>query len=207
MIRVPVEAGKNTRSATENRKETSMLSTCPSCLSQVNHPDHLFDVTCECGAHFSPYLNIDDPKPNSFSEYAESNSAFKEIVQFGEKLGSDIDTPMEPSMDKIIEEKTPTPPPMPAAEGTKSFGAAREMLISTTSELSGHVIQTHYMPVSLVVPFQATSSNPIQQGVLGLWKMAEGVGANGLVGLQTTITPDGQNLLLVGVPIRCSKVV
>lgn len=188
-----------------------MLSTCPSCLSQVNHPDHLFDVTCECGTHFSPFLNVDEKKDNSFSEYAESNAAFQDIVSFGEKVSADVDTPMEPIMQTIGTKETTAPPlSAPTAdfpEGlTKGVVTGKEMLMTTGSELSGYAIQAHYTPLSVLTPLQAGQGSPLQVGFLNLWKMAEALGANGVIGLQAQVMPDGQNALLIAIPVRCSKV-
>ena len=35
-----------------------MLSTCPSCLSQVQHQDHLSQVTCSCGVTFPTIMEL-----------------------------------------------------------------------------------------------------------------------------------------------------
>ena len=88
-----------------------MHSKCPSCKTQIEHEDYLFEVKCEkCGMRFNPFYDamqatadaaqaapssmgeqMDTLQNNSQSismaeDFSESNNAFADVREFGESL-------------------------------------------------------------------------------------------------------------------------
>jgi hypothetical protein len=196
-----------------------MLSTCPSCLSQVSHADHLFDVTCECGTHFSPFLNVDSgiessnsPEAKPLTEFAdttplndfsESNEAFADIRNFGEALGSDNEPPVTPPPVAKTEKaaaktaKTAETPLTAAPVLTSSF------LITRGSMLQGYEIETYLSPVSLWSDLEPTDQNPMKPAFSTLWETATKAGANAVIDIHWSLSPDCTRVLISGTPVRC----
>lgn len=182
-----------------------MLSTCPTCLAQVTHADHLFDVTCDCGAHFSPFLNVDNHESTDNSQFTESSNAFQEIVNFGEGLESaSLDTPVESAIISSPEIPEPTKetrikePPAPRTEGN--------LILVAGSTLSDYQIVEYFAPLSTLADLDTTNHNPMQNAFDTLTGLAQGLGATAIIGLQMTVTNDGAKVLLMGTPVRCVKI-
>lgn len=191
-----------------------MLSTCPSCLAQVNHADHLFDVTCECGNHFSPFLNVENsggyeaPPESKPQEFNESANAFQDIVNFGETLSAeDMDKPMEPLAMGAPAPETPksqkTPPPIPQGGAGGSFDG---VTLTSQDVLSDQQITNYFPPISTIQDLDTSLTNPMQPAFQALSAQAQNLGANAVVGLTIALTGDGTKVLLMGTPVRCVKI-
>lgn len=211
-----------------------MLSTCPSCLAQVNHADHLFDVTCECGTHFSPFLNVEnsggydlpgetgasaatsggtggggDLSNSNGSTYTESSTAFQEIVNFGENLGEDMNQPIQPMNVAPPATESSLNTRVPASPtgdtGTSTGSGSSSRIMVTGTVLSDYQVTEYFSPVSALSELDASRANPMQGAFDALWSLAQKQGATAILGLSMQITQDGSKVLLMGTPVRCAK--
>lgn len=193
-----------------------MLSTCPSCLSQISHKENESQVSCTCGEKFSPFL-----RPEEWSsemedvsigapKFAESESAFQEIRDFGEGLDSPV--PVEktpapsPSFDPIIttDELTPISEKTQVAAPITA-GAAGSALITTSTEIPGYQIENYLLPISLLSPLTEGAASPLDEAFQKIWERAQQLGANAIVDLKWKIFPDGTRVLITGTPVTCQK--
>ncbi len=189
-----------------------MLSTCPTCLTQVNHADHLMDVTCECGAHFSPYFNPENSggfQPQGTTSFAESTNAFKEIVQFGEGLDDAIDMPMQPQMATELPKKkaAKAEPTEVAGEELQSFQPVfsdQSIIIVNSPHITGYNIEQYFSPVSVLCEIESGAGNVLQAGFQALTQLAQSLNASGIIGLEITAL-DSSKVLLTGTPVQCQK--
>ncbi|MBM4317924.1 MAG: hypothetical protein FJ116_10650 [Deltaproteobacteria bacterium] len=153
-----------------------------------------------------------DVAPSSPSDYSESESAFAELRNFGEALSSLGDSNTQiPSQPDNIAPKTTAPPtlvsPMPSIEvATIQPPPGNSECMITAGELfSGFHIETFLEPVSVWSPTTLDSEDPLRQGHQVLAQRALQMGANGVVSVRWSFTPDGSRILLTGTPVKCRK--
>ena len=185
-----------------------MRSTCPSCLSQVEHNHSDPQVHCtSCNEVFSPFLTSSSnaesdtlvPVENAISDFSESSMAFKEIIDFGEQLDQ---TPAEkkssPSVAAPIKTSTLSPPVNLKTAPSTDF-------IMTTGDLSSHLQVSHwYHPLSRMV-LLGMDESPLEKAFQDLRDAALALGANAVTGIRCSLSPDNKRALLLGTPVRWEK--
>ena len=180
-----------------------MLSACPSCLTQVNHEDHLFQVQCEtCGNRFNPFLPSEEspgsetaPVDNTFQE---SMAAFQEVRDFGETLGSgqpEIKPPKPIAKEVQIS--------APKVADTLTSPTTFLGIVSSGDALQGYGISNYFRPISLLTSL-TDDADPLAEAVDLLMKRAHTTGANAVVGFRWAFTADGR-VLLSGIPVVAEK--
>lgn len=188
-----------------------MLSTCPNCKKQIEHEDYLFEVSCECGMRFNPFMDLGTPAaetpltpawadpsgttapdPNAF---AESHSVFAELKEFAE--GTAHATTAKPS---VLDKPSTAAAPVPFAAVPSS-----EPIITSGDGLPGYRIEAYLAPVSATGTLNAADANPMRPGFDALWNQAIALGANGIVAVRWVLSPDGSKVILSGTPVRCTK--
>lgn len=174
-----------------------MRSTCPSCLSQIEHSNSDTQVSCSfCGETYSPFLAATDKQSLSeskdTSDFSESALAFKEIVDFGQNLDKSTPTP-----------KAAEPQPAP-----RTLDAPSEMptdIILTTTDLGHEYRITHwYLPVTKMISLEEDRS-PLEKCFLGLKETAKELGATAIIGIRCSLAPDNKRALVMGTPVQCRK--
>jgi len=187
-----------------------MISTCPSCLNQVSHEEHLFEIQCECGTRFNPYLSSSDeeipplegpsnPEAQAApSDYSESRSMFEELKNFGESLNAD---------EEVLPENNTALPPVetPGEEAQTAQVPVEECLMTSGDNFEGYKIESYLAPVSLWSEVSANSDNPLKPAFDRLRERAQVAGGNGILSVRWTLSPDSTRVLLTGIPVRCSK--
>lgn len=173
-------------------------------MGQQNPLDHQSSL--------QPFEDKNDVAPSSPSDYSESESAFAELRNFGEALSSLGDSNTQiPSQPDNIAPKTTAPPtlvsPMPSIEvATIQPPPGNSECMITAGELfSGFHIETFLEPVSVWSPTTLDSEDPLRQGHQVLAQRALQLGANGVVSVRWSFTPDGSRILLTGTPVKCRK--
>jgi len=173
-------------------------------MGQQNPLDHQSSL--------QPFEGKNDVAPSSPSDYSESESAFAELRNFGEALSSLGDSNTQiPSQPDNIAPKTTAPPtlvsPMPSIEvATIQPPPGNSECMITAGELfSGFHIETFLEPVSVWSPTTLDSEDPLRQGHQVLAQRALQLGANGVVSVRWSFTPDGSRILLTGTPVKCRK--
>jgi len=173
-------------------------------MGQQNPLDHQSSL--------QPCEGKNDVAPSSPSDYSESESAFAELRNFGEALSSLGDSNTQiPSQPDNIAPKTTAPPtlvsPMPSIEvATIQPPPGNSECMITAGELfSGFHIETFLEPVSVWSPTTLDSEDPLRQGHQVLAQRALQLGANGVVSVRWSFTPDGSRILLTGTPVKCRK--
>jgi len=186
-----------------------MLSNCPKCSKPIEHEDFLFEVVCDCGCRFNPFMLLEgqataeppqevQPAP----VFSESQAAFQEIQNFGETL-----TEPEPAPATAIPGAAPaTRPAAPrmAAVPVATAAPGDECPITAGDSLPGYSIDGYGMPVSTVAEV-GTGESPLGAAFLSLWQQALAGGGNGIVGLRWVVLPDGARILVAGTPVRLSR--
>ncbi len=192
-----------------------MLSTCPSCLSQVSHQESVSQVNCTCGEKFSPFMRTEEWSNEmedvsiGTPKYAESEAAFQDIRDFGDSLeGEKAAAPpaailetvpdlggLEPEMKEPVVAKTPFKPSV----------SSGEVLMTANATLPNHRIENCHLPISVLVPLSEGSESPLDEAFQKIWEKAVQTGANGLIELKWRIFPDGSRVLLTATPVTCSK--
>lgn len=191
MTPVRVGAGRSLKNVMGN----NMRSTCPSCLSQVEHPHSDLQVVCSsCGDTFSPFLAQTDINPPPQSDFSESASAFKEIIDFGQSMQS-TPAPVSPSI---------APEPTARTESVAPLG--NEAFIASTTDLSSDYRISQWLPVISRMVLLGDDPSPLQKGIHELTEVAQSTGANALIGIRCTLAPDNRRALLVGTPVRCERI-
>lgn len=192
-----------------------MLSTCPSCLNQVPHEDHLFEVACECGTRFNPFHNsLDAPameeQPSDVAggkplDFSQSNALFNELRDFGENL---VDPRPITSNSPSKTEKTPTAsktPLDPIKTEPVVSGSATPFVITSGIEIKGFEIQTYFDPVSISRDVDLSEENPLKSALTDLGERCRSLGANALIGLSWQLSSDPLKVVLLGTPVTCLK--
>jgi len=172
-----------------------MRSSCPSCLSQIEHSQSETQVVCSsCGEIYSPFLAPQETSPGDFSESA---LAFKEIIDFGQSMeqGSKSVSEPIPAMAKVSTSSAPAPI---HSETPIDF-------ILTTGELgSAYRVTQWHPPLSRIVSL-GDDQNPLDRAFQDLKETAQGLGANGVIGIRCSLSPDNRRALILGTPVRCEK--
>jgi len=173
-------------------------------MGQQNPLDHQSSL--------QPFEDKNDVAPSSPSDYSESESAFAELRNFGEALSSLGDSNTQvPSQPDHIDPKTMVPPtlmnPMPSIEVATIQPPPQnsECMITAGELFSGFHIETFLEPVSVWSPTTLDSEDPLRQGHQVLAQRALQLGANGVVSVRWSFTPDGSRILLTGTPVKCRK--
>lgn len=177
-----------------------MRSTCPSCLSQVEHNHSDPQVTCtSCSEIFSPFITSSSstendsliPVDNAISDFSESSIAFKEIIAFGEQLDQ-----------AAPEKKTSLPHPV----SVKPVEIAPpSTFLMTTGDLGSHFkVCDWYPPLSRMV-LLGMDESPLEKAFQDLRVAALALGANAIIGIRCSLAPDNKRALILGTPVRWEK--
>ncbi len=194
-----------------------MITPCPQCKKQVEHEDFLFEVVCDCGARFNPFMNMTDIPPLDGVEmpavaaaaspepenYAQSQAVFAELKDFAEGNLADIGEVGEVGKPAAVADLNPSP--FPAAVETKFAPVPEgETILTAGDGLPGYRIDAYLPPISALCELQAIS-NPLAKGFEALSSEAAARGANGVVAVRWILSPDGTRVVLSGTPVRCTK--
>ncbi len=189
-----------------------MLSNCPQCKKQIEHEDFLFEVICDCGTRFNPFMGITDipgldgvtpPAAPEWKEpvvatvdYSESQAVFNELKNYAEDGATPTST--APVQAPVAPTSTATAPR--SAPSTSS-----DAIMTSGDGLPGYRIEAYLAPLSASAPLDVQQSNPLRAGFDALWAQAENSGANGIVAVRWVLSPDGSRVVLSGTPVQCSK--
>ncbi len=198
-----------------------MISTCPSCLSQISHEDHDFEVVCSCGSRFNPFATVEDlpplepslgaqPVDSNPDDFSESNSVFQELVTFGENLSTAItEKPAaapkseDAEADEFSVESVTSAPLRTKPRGeTVSSG---NVIISASPVLEGYKISAYHGMVSAATELDAASEDPLKSVFDTLCAKAESRGANGVLACAWWISPDGTRAIGSGSAVRIER--
>jgi hypothetical protein len=196
-----------------------MLSICPKCKKEIEHEDFLFEVHCDCGSRFNPFMNL-EPAPTDVAhaeppsagagldaptwqdpmaeqpDFKESQSVFAELKDFAEGTMAEMAVPPL-NLDG--------PPPAASPSIPRAPGAPSDAVLTSGDGLPGYRIDAYLAPVSAVAALNPADSNPLRPGFDALWSHAVAEGANGVVAVRWVLSPDGSRVILSGTPVRCSK--
>lgn len=200
-----------------------MITPCPQCKKQVEHEDFLFEVICDCGARFNPFMNMNevppldgvevaaDPPtwqepPAAPTNFAESQAVFAELKDFAEgniaeAAPVDLNTALGNAPAAAF-----AAPPTPLRERPPAVPIAgdSEAILTSGDSLPGYRIDSYLPPISAVTEL-APTPNPLRKGFDALWEEALALGANGVVAVRWVLSPDGSRVVLSGTPVRCAK--
>ncbi|MFM8269747.1 MAG: hypothetical protein ACKN9V_06110 [Pseudomonadota bacterium] len=177
-----------------------MRSSCPHCLSQIEHAHSDSQVVCaSCGEIFSPFLTAQDsaqgePAPSDFSESA---LAFKEIIDFGQSLNSS-NTPENKQEIRSMSGSVSKAPSSAPSESVTDF------ILSTVDLGSNYRVTQWCLPLSRMVVL-GDDYHPLEKAFQDLKEDAQKLGANAIVGIRCTLSPDNKRALILGTPIRCER--
>jgi len=191
----PVAVEKNIKNVTGN----NMRSSCPSCLSQIEHAQSESQVVCSsCGEIYSPFLTAQDSKSDevaqdsSPSDFRESALAFKEIIDFGQSIDQ-------------VSKSAPETPSSPAKPTLPARSEEPTDFILCTGELgSAYRVTQWHPPLSRMVTL-GDDRNPLEKAFQELRETAQSQGANAIIGVRCSLSPDNRRALLLGTPVRCEK--
>ena len=192
-----------------------MRSTCPNCLSQIEHAHSDTRVLCtSCNESFSPFLTgaASDsssqepliPVEMGLNDFSESTLAFKDIIQFGEQMneGAPSTEPLATPQRKQKGESTPSQP-LPHQSPSVKFSS--DDFVMTTGDLASHFIITHWFaPCSQMVNL-GNDEAPLETALARMKESAIALGANAITGVRCSLAPDNKRALLLGTPVRCEK--
>jgi hypothetical protein len=199
-----------------------MLSTCPKCKKQIEHEDFMFEVHCDCGTRFNPFMGLTEtpaetsaPAPSvpetptwqdplastePESNYQESNSVFAELKDFAEgNLTAPSPSPSTPAFGQA-----PAAPSYPTST-SRPAGSSGDAILTAGDGLPGYRIDAYLAPVSAAAELDSADPNPMRKGFDALWSQAVAGGANGVVAMRWVLSPDGTRVVLSGTPVRCTK--
>lgn len=185
----------------------------------VTHEDHLFEVQCECGTRFNPFLGDfppPDTEPKLMNEnpaemamgqpanFQESSVVFQELRDFGESLvpgGASVAPTPAPIAVKTAAPRATAPVSRPVVDSALS----QDCLMTAGDSLPGYEIQGFLPPLSVAADLDLNGSNPLKPAFELLWTQAKSSGANGVLALKWSLTPDASKVILSGTPVRCQK--
>lgn len=174
-----------------------MLSSCPNCLTQVEHPDSQSQVACpSCAEVFSPFLTAGDAGPPD--SFAESTAAFQDIVAFGESTYSGLKPKQDEFVQKPVTANTKTSSSQAPSLPDSSVEAA---LVSGSAQIPGYRVVQTFRPISLWAELE--NDAPLDQGLKQLQSAASSVGANAVLEFRFSALADGSRALLFGIPALC----
>jgi hypothetical protein len=148
----------------------------------------------------------------SFTDYSESEAAFAELRTFGEGLGV-----INSEASETLQEPTPLSPKASAPDLSKLEPSKQNFnppeftaptvncLITAGDSLSGYEIESFLSPLSIWCSASVDSEDPLKQAHEILSARAQKLGANGVVSVRWSFTPDGNRILLTGTPVKCRK--
>ena len=179
-----------------------MRSTCPDCLSQVEHPHGEPQVVCtSCGSTYSPFLapgDSPDPSENLGSvDFSESASAFQEIVDFGHNLDQSA-PPSKPTVAAVAPAAASKPKLAPSESIPDSF-------IFTTTDLGPHYQILHWFSPIIRMVLLEDDASPLERNLKTFQEIAQSLGANALTGIRCSLAPDNKRALLMGTPVKREK--
>lgn len=169
-----------------------MRSSCPSCLSQIEHSQSEIQITCKsCGEVYSPFMTTQDSASheNSPTDFTESALAFQEIVDFGQS----IDQVSAPSVTGVRQ------------EAPKSTAVSTQEFILSTADLGAGLRVVHwYSPLARITAL-GDNAHLLDKAFQELREEAEKLGANAVIGIRCSITADNKRALVTGTAVRCEK--
>lgn len=194
-----------------------MLSTCPSCLSQVSHAENASQVSCQCGEKFSPFIRAEEWSNEmedvsiGTPKFAESEAAFQEIRDFGDSLEGTATKPPPPvtfatEAPSIPQEESKSVEKPIIPQTQVGVALSDNILMTTASSFPDYQIQTYFLPISLLAMLPEGSDSPLDSAFQKLWEKTAQTGANALIDLKWKIFSDGTRVLLTAIPVSCTKV-
>ncbi|MCX6103966.1 MAG: hypothetical protein NT000_12020 [Proteobacteria bacterium] len=159
-----------------------------------------------------PIVIDEAPEPTPFIDYSESEAAFAELRSFGDDLGK-IETvdPIVASVPVVGLERAPTIIKNYILEEKGSVISSSSSLntascLMTAGEgFSGYLIESFLSPLSVWCAVSADAEDPLKAANELISERATKVGANGVVSVRWSFTPDGARILLTGTPVKCRK--
>lgn len=202
-----------------------MTTTCPKCKKPIEHEDYMFEVLCDCGARFNPFMNLEDSPPGdlqplesavasawqtspSIGQFSESQALFNELQEFAEGTlvgGSPEHQAAAAAPAGTGEKPTPVPTPVSDAPAAKPTPSGTPPIMTAGDSLPGYRVEAYLPPISAVTPLDSKDTNPMHRGFELLWSQALQCGASGVVAVRWVLSPDGTQVVLSGTPVRCSK--
>lgn len=200
-----------------------MVTNCPKCHKPNEHEDFMFEVLCECGSRFNPFMSVHEepaadeppsaapieaPAAPAWQElepeanFSESQSVLDEIREFAETgndrvaLSVNSSVPLAPSA---------APAPTRSAAPRPPAAGGEETIMTSGDGLPGYRIESYLSPVSAAAELDAADPNPMRKGFDALWDQARQAGGNGMVGVRWVLSPDGSRVILSGTPVHCLK--
>lgn len=155
-----------------------------------------------------------DPFPSTapLIDYSESEAAFAELRSFGEDLGKiEPMAPIPASLPPVGLESDPMVIKMPVKESLvsgvdSSISSNTDSCLMTAGEgFSGYLIESFLSPLSVWCAVSADAEDPLKAANELISERAIKVGANGVVSVRWSFTPDGARILLTGTPVKCRK--
>lgn len=151
-------------------------------------------------------------KTPPFTDYSESEAAFAELRSFGEELGA-VDSqvsdmgqepaPLQPAASEL--QSAQQAPSISSSTLTAPPAETGGCLITAGDSLSGFEIESFLSPLSIWCSASVDSEDPLKQAHEILSQRALKLGANGVVSVRWSFTPDGARILLTGTPVKCRK--
>lgn len=182
----------------------------------ISHEDFLFEVQCECGARFNPFMGLEsadnvldtgDSGPDSFKE---SKSAFEDIQNFGETMQESIPEPKAGAdaggMQDLSDPSSQSAGMgVPEMDGTPVSASDGGFVFSSAPHLDGYRTEAYLMPVSVQANIDSSAQDPLKEAFLLLKKRAEAQGANAIVGFQWKVASDGTRVFVSGLPLKVKR--
>ncbi len=205
-----------------------MDSVCPKCKKNISHEDFLFEVQCECGARFNPFMGLEgtaspeeeapaapapaEPKLEmELDDFKESTNAFKEIQDFGEQMPIAGNAPPASSSTSSAApsyESSGLGMPendAPSSSGPAISASAGGFVFSSAPQLDGYVTESYLLPVSAQATIDSNAQDPLKEAFLLLKKRAESQGANAIASFQWKVAPDGNRVFVSGLPLKVRR--
>jgi len=152
-------------------------------------------------------MNEDFLAQNNSQDFSESEAAFAELRSFGETV-SESGPPELPVSSPIVS-SSPTPTGGTSVSQTPSEPLPSEAVhvcpITAGDELSGYTVDAFLPPISVWCSAKLEIEDPLKNAHDMLSQKATQLGANGVVSVRWSFTPDGSRILLTGTPVKCRK--
>jgi hypothetical protein len=167
-----------------------MKSVCPNCKKQLEHEDHLFEIQCQCGHRFNPFVNF-STQTESESQFSESAAAFSDIRNFGETL---VENASEVPLSQIAEQTRSKKVTVPLFNADFIFYAqAPNQNLESMS------------PISLTVDINMEDPDPLDRGWTALKEKAMSLGANGIIPFPFHLL-SSKKALFSGIPVKINPI-
>lgn len=124
-------------------------------------------------------------------DFEESNTAFKEIQDYGENL-------LEKSLKGEAEEPKEIRP-----TGSKSPSSLEphNWLMASGDSIEGYRIESHFKPISVGFPLVVDGEDPLGAAYAMLWKRTQQLGANALIQVKWVTSSDLRVVVMSGLPV------